>query len=140
MPEPIILPGLDTRDAIIIAGAVGAIVVAICSGLFLAWNSWRDRAATDKRHLREQALKLALEQWLQETKAASVHTGSHTSISISGQPPSVSTTEYHGPPARDLHEIVFRALKFVDAFSKNEVTESNLRGVYSKPEADGHEE
>lgn len=118
----------EIKEILVSFGVYSIALAAIFTGIFVAYNGWRDRAATNKRHLREQALKLAMEQWLQETKAANVHMMSGGS--------SMQTQEYHGPPARDLHEIVFRALKFVDAFSKNEVTEENLPSFYSKPQTE----
>lgn len=133
MPEPTIISNFDAKEIALLASAVGAIIAAIFTGSVLVFNSWRDRASTDKRHLREQALKLAMEQWLHEAKAADVHMIGGSSIGLPGVPVHTEIQEYHGPPARDIHEIVFRALKFVDAFSKNEVTEANLRSFYSDP-------
>ena len=97
--------------------------------LFQFINGSFDRAAADKRHLREQALKLALDQWQHEAKLES----QHSIIGVSGSGGQSTIREHKGPPARDLHEIVFRALRFADAFSKNKVTETNLKDFLSKP-------
>ena len=114
-----------TKDLLVTVGVYGAAIAAIFSGGFHLLSGWRDRVATDNRHLREQAIRLAIEQWQHEAKAESVHMGG----GIGG----VKAFEYHGPPARDLHEIVFRALRFADAFSKDKVTEANLKDFLSKP-------
>jgi len=103
-----------------------SVVLSACvTALIQFINSSFERSASDKRHLREQAIKLALEQWQHEAKEERVH--------MAGGVSGGKVFEYHGPPARDLYEVVFRALRFVDAFSKKEVTESNLKDFLSKP-------
>jgi len=119
MPTP-----SDPWSIILTSVAISTLLAAF----FQFINGSLDRAAADRRHLREQALKLAVEQWQHEAKLESQGHMAFIGDKI--------IREHHGPPARDLHEVVFRALQFADAFSKQEVTESNLRTFLSKPKPD----
>jgi hypothetical protein len=120
--------GPAEKDLIWGIGIMSTLIATGASAVFQLLNGWRERVATDRRHLREQAIRIAIEQWqheaTMEAQRSTVTAGASTAIL------------YKGPPARDLHEVVFRALQFTDAFSKHNVTDANLTRFLSKATRD----
>jgi hypothetical protein len=85
-----------TKELILGIGAMSAILSAGVSGLIQLLNGWRDRSASNTRHIREMALQAAITQWQHDlSERAKAEARQAGSMSINPDPlPSVEFFDY----------------------------------------------
>ena len=93
----------------------GACIASIAQ----AFNGWRERAAANRRHLRDLAVQLAIKQWEHEL---SVEEASRPDV----MPDSMNVPKPPSKPARPLRVVMFEMLRFADAVSDNKLTARSL--------------
>src|SRR2546423_710883 len=107
-------------------GIMSAVLAAAISAVFQLLNSWRERIAADKRHLRDLALKAAIVQWEHDVARTDQE---NRNLEIGESP--IKIGEVH------FDMILLKKMKMIETFSKTDLSKRDIQDGIRQMEAIG---